>query len=56
MTGDREEDSPNHTHRKLSGLVAEGGQRQAVCLNLFQTGGTVSDAFVDKLEQGWGDR
>ena len=23
-----------------------------MCLNLFQTGGIVSDAFVDKLEQG----
>ena len=56
MSGDRDEDSPHHAHRKLSGQVAEGGERQAVCLHLFQTGGIVFDAFVDKLEQGRGDR
>ena len=56
MSGDRDEDSPHHTHRKMSGQVAEGGERQAVCLHLFQTGGTVFDALVDKQEQGRGDR
>lgn len=56
MSGDRDEDSPHHTHRKLSGQVAEGGERQAVCLHLFQTGGIVSDAFVDEPEPGRGDR
>ena len=56
MSSDRDEDLPHHTHRKLSGQVAEGGERQAVCLHLFQTGGIVFDDFVDKLEQGWGDR
>ena len=55
MTDDREEDSPNHTHRKPSGLAAEGGEKQAVCLSLFQTSGIVSDASVERLEQGRGD-
>ena len=56
MTGDREEDSPNHTHRKPSGLAADGGERQAVCLSLLHTCGIVSDASVDRLEQGRGDQ
>ena len=56
VSSDHDEDSPHHTHRKLSGQVAEGGERQAVCLHLFQTGSIVFDDFVDKLEQRRGDR